>query len=130
MPDKNHQAVNTVVNLRDFCSIFNDTNIVESESDVAVLNKPDLFDYLNKDVQLKNIIIYSTQFTHSSCQSVEQVIATQHFVIKLCNPHNIKTGFRVFCIIKIHIENISPRGILCRSGLKPAKIYLKKIEHT
>ena len=38
MPDKNHQAVNTVVNFRDFCSIFNDTNIFESESDVAVLN--------------------------------------------------------------------------------------------
>jgi|TARA_Y100000294_G_scaffold88659_1_gene82678 hypothetical protein len=38
IPDKNHQAEIIDVNFRSFCSIFNGTNIIESESDVAVLN--------------------------------------------------------------------------------------------
>jgi len=38
IPDKNHQAEIIDVNLKSFCSIFNNTNIFELESDVAILN--------------------------------------------------------------------------------------------
>ena len=38
IPDKNHQTEIIDVNFRSFCSVFNGTNIFESESDVASFN--------------------------------------------------------------------------------------------
>ena len=38
IPDKNHQAEIIDMNFRSFCSVFNGTNIFESESDVAGFN--------------------------------------------------------------------------------------------
>ena len=54
MPDKNHQAVNTVVNFIRTSAVFlSIQTLLNQKSDVAVLNKPDLFDNLNKDVHMK-----------------------------------------------------------------------------
>ena len=83
----------------------------------------DFFDKHNKSDksnygEIRDNLIF-TLYTHPLCQSVDKVITPYHFVIKLRNLHCIKTGFSVFCIIKIHIKNIRPRRIFCGPGLKP-----------